>query len=106
MKAFALALLVVTLLLNYRIWLSSDGMREVASLEAEVAGQRGANAELAQRNEQLAAEVADLKNGMTALEERARSELGMIAGNESFFQVVPRTIVGPAPPTSPRTARR
>jgi cell division protein FtsB len=106
MKAFALALLVVTLLLNYRIWLSNDGLREVASLEVEVAGQRSANAELAQRNEQLAAEVADLKNGMTALEERARSELGMIAGNESFFQVVPRTIVGPVPPASPRTARR
>ena len=50
------------------------------------------------RNAQMAAEVADLKSGMTAIEERARSELGMVANSETFYQVVPR--MTPAPGAS------
>ena len=103
MKWFAAVLIVATVLLQYRLWLSDNGIREVARLKAEVESRQAANAEFAQRNRQLAAEVSDLKNGMTALEERARSELGMIARNESFFQVVPRTVAAPVPVTPPRT---
>ena len=51
--------------------------------------QKAENAELEERNQRLVAEVADLKAGMTAIEERARSELGMIGRNETFYQVVP-----------------
>ena len=87
MKWFAAVLVVLTLLLQYRVWLSDDGTRDVVRLRTSVEDQRSANAELARRNGQLAAEVADLKKGMSALEERARSELGMVASNESFFQV-------------------
>ena len=105
MKWFAAILIVVTVLLQYRLWLSDDGIREVARLKAEVQTRQAANQEFAQRNRQLAAEVADLKTGMTAIEERARSELGMIARNESFFQVVPHAVTGPAaPPPRTRTA--
>src|SRR3954447_13578472 len=89
MKWLASALLVVVLLLQYRIWLSEDGVRELRRLETAVATQRAENDQLGERNRQLAAEVRDLKNGMQALEERARSELGMIASNETFYQVVP-----------------
>ena len=64
-------------------------MREVARLTRAVATQRGENEQLGERNRQLAAEVRDLKTGMDALEERARSDLGMIARNETFYQVVP-----------------
>ena len=103
MKWFAAVLVVATVLLQYRLWLSDNGIREVARLKAEVAAQQAANEEFAQRNRQLAAEVSDLKNGMTALEERARSELGMIAANESFFQVVPHAVTGPAAAAAPRT---
>jgi cell division protein FtsB len=103
MKWFAFVLVVVTVLLQYRLWLSDDGIREVSRLSAAVEQQQAANAELARRNGQLAAEVADLKSGMAALEERARSELGMVARNESFFQVVPRAVTVPAPPADPRT---
>lgn len=103
MKWFASVLVVVTVLLQYRLWLSDDGIREVSRLREEVEQQQGANAELARRNGQLAAEVADLKSGMVALEERARSELGMVARNESFFQVVPRAVAVPAPAPQPRT---
>ena len=89
MKWLAAALAVAVLLLQYRIWLSGDGVREVVLLQHAVATQRADNEQLAERNRQLAAEVRDLKTGMDALEERARSDLGMVAGNETFYQVVP-----------------
>ncbi len=105
MKWLAAALAVVVLLLQYRIWVSDHGVREVQRLRQAVAAQQAENTQLTERNRQLAAEVRDLKTGMGALEERARSDLGMIAGNETFYQVVPpRTAAAPAPPT--RTAAR
>ena len=64
---------------NYRIWLSPDGTSEVMRLKEAVAAQQAENERLALRNQQLAAEVRDLKQGFGALEEQARSELGMIA---------------------------
>jgi len=89
MKWLAAALAVAVILLQYRVWLSADGIREVARLKQAVAAQRAENEQLADRNRQLAAEVRDLKTGMDALEERARSDLGMVARNETFYQVVP-----------------
>jgi cell division protein FtsB len=89
MKWFAAALGVVVLLLQYRLWMSDEGVRELSRLEQAVEKQRAENEQLAGRNTQLAAEVRDLKKGVTALEERARSDLGMIAGNETFYQVIP-----------------
>jgi cell division protein FtsB len=89
MRWLAVALLIVVALLQYRIWFSASGLREVSRLESAVAVQRAQNAQLLERNRQLAAEVRDLKSGMAALEERARSDLGMISANETFFQVVP-----------------
>jgi cell division protein FtsB len=101
MKWFALALLVVVLGTQYRLWLSGDGMREVAGLKQAVAAQRAENERLAERNKQLAEEVRDLKQGFAALEERARSELGMVAGNETYYQVVPATGNAATPSTTP-----
>ena len=97
---FAGILVSLTVLLQYRIWLSDDGVSEAYRLKVAVAQQSATNAELNQRNAQLAAEVADLKAGMTAIEERARSELGMIGQSESFYQVVPKV----AAPTAPAPA--
>ena len=88
MKLFAAALLVVFALLQYRLWVSDDGVRSVSVLRASVQAQAAENATLARRNAQLIAEVKDLKEGLGALEERARTDLGMIGSNESFFQVV------------------
>jgi cell division protein FtsB len=105
MKWLAAALLVVVVLLQYRLWISDDGVRELARLQADVEKQRVEDERLAERNQQLAAEVRDLKKGVAALEERARSELGMIARNETFYQVVPpRT--APAADAHTRTAAR
>jgi len=100
MKWLVALLFVIVLATQYRLWLSGDGVSEVLQLRDSVAAQRAENERLTQRNQQLAAEVRDLKQGYTALEERARSELGMIAGNETFFQVVPAET---APTTTPAT---
>ena len=89
MKWFIAALAGLVLLLQYRIWLSPDGVREVLQLRDAVAQQAAENAEQAARNARLAAEVRNLKQGFEAIEERARTELGMIAANETYFQVVP-----------------
>src|SRR5690349_22079200 len=90
MKWFAAALGIVVLLLQYRLWMSHEGVQELARLEKAVDDQRTENEGLVNRNARLAAEVRDLKKGVTALEERARSDLGMIGGNETFYQVVPQ----------------
>jgi len=106
MKWLASALLVVVVLLQYRIWLSDDGVRDLHRLDTAVATQRAENDQLAERNRQLAAEVRDLKSGMGALEERARSDLGMVAGNETFYQVVPPHPVAQGTDHHTRTAAR
>jgi cell division protein FtsB len=89
MKWLAVALGFAVIALQYRLWMSDDGVRDLMRLRAAVEIQSAENAQLTDRNRQLSAEVRDLKQGFNALEERARSELGMIAGNETFYQVVP-----------------
>ncbi len=104
MRVFAAALLLVLIGLQYRLWISDDGVRSVVGLKRGVAAQRAENGTLVRRNDQLAAEVKDLKEGMAALEERARNDLGMIGGNETFFQVVDAD-ARPGPPPEPAAAR-
>jgi cell division protein FtsB len=110
MKWLAGALLIVVLGLQHRLWLSGDGVRELARLSEAVERQKAENSELQARNKQMVAEVADLKAGMAAIEERARSELGMIGRNETFYQVVParpRSMTTPSrPPERTQTAAR
>ncbi len=96
MRWLLAVLAVALLLLQYRMFVSNDGVREVLRLQGAVAAQQSENARLAERNRQLAAEVHDLKQGYAALEERARTELGMVAGNETFYQVVPPRSAAPA----------
>jgi len=111
MKWLTAALALALLALQYRMFLSNDGVREVLRLQGAVAAQQSENGRLSERNRQLAAEVHDLKQGYAALEERARTELGMIAGNESFYQVVPQkaavSLSAPVPGVPPlRTPQR
>jgi cell division protein FtsB len=88
MKYLAAALLVLLVLLQYRLWLGDGGMREVSRLRAEIEQQQAENESLRERNRTLAAEVQDLKKGTTAIEERARTDLGMVGQRETFYQVV------------------
>jgi len=109
MKWLAGALLTVVLLLQHRLWLSGDGVRELTRLSEAVERQKSENEEAVERNQQLVAEVSDLKAGMAAIEERARSELGMIGRNETFYQVVParpRTTLPTRPAAQTKTAAR
>ncbi|MGH8132713.1 MAG: cell division protein FtsB [Steroidobacteraceae bacterium] len=105
MKWLAAALTVVVVLLQYRIWVSDHGVRQVDRLKRAVAAQQAENEQLGERNRQLAAEVRDLKTGTAALEERARSDLGMIARSETFYQVVPARPAS-SNPAPTRTAQR
>src|SRR5277367_4070781 len=79
MRIFAAVLAITLILLQGRLWFGDKGLREVSGLQESVETQRAANLEQAERNRQLSAEVANLKTGLTALEERARSELGVVA---------------------------
>ncbi|MEC9375497.1 MAG: septum formation initiator family protein [Pseudomonadota bacterium] len=84
-KYFIYVTLALFFLLQGRLWFSDDGWPEVIRLRASVASQESENAKFKDRNLRLTAEVSDLKNGFEALEERARSDLGMIGPQESFF---------------------
>ena len=101
MKWLAVSLFAALLVLQYRLWLSGDGVREVWRLRSAVAVQQSENTRLLERNRQLGAEVRDLKQGYAALEERARSDLGMVAGNETFYQVVPPKSLASSPAPLP-----
>lgn len=88
MRTLLAILSVALVVMMYRYWLSDDGIREVWRLEQAVAEQQELNEQLRRRNKKLEAEVADLKGGSDAIEERARAELGMKRENETFYQVV------------------
>ena len=81
-------LMVLAAWLQAKLWWGDGGMREAHGLQARVAEQRQQNARLQQRNDALEAEVEDLKSGEAAIEDRARSELGMVKPGEVFYRVV------------------
>jgi cell division protein FtsB len=88
LRYVALLLLILLLALEVKLWTGEWSMREVWHKRQRVAEQKQENLKLKQRNEALSAEVQDLKNGSEAIEERARSELGLIKPGETFYQVV------------------
>jgi cell division protein FtsB len=89
MRSLLVILLLVLIALQAKMWLGEGGYRDVKRLELRVEEQATENEALAQRNRELQAEVEDLRQGLHAVEERARSELGMVKENEEFYQVVP-----------------
>ena len=89
MRTLLAILVVVIVLLQLKMWFGEGGYRDVQRLAVRVEEQARENEILAQRNRELQAEVEDLRQGLHAIEERARSELGMVKENEEFYQVVP-----------------
>ncbi len=83
-----LLLLILFLALQYRLWFGEANLRQLWQLQRSIEQQQAENERLSQRNRQLEAEIKDLKRGLSALEERARSELGMVREGETFFQLV------------------
>jgi cell division protein FtsB len=96
LRVLVLVLAVMLAWLQYRLWFGAGGQGELAQLREAIARQERDNEGRQQRNDALAAEVEDLKSGEAAVEERARSELGMIKPGETFYRVVE-----PAPPPAP-----
>lgn len=87
MRSLIISLVFVLLALQYQLWLSADGIRSTWGLHAAVATRTQENQDKADRNSALEAEVLDLRQGVAAVEERARSELGMIGEAETFYLV-------------------
>src|SRR3954468_5300356 len=104
MKYLAAGLVLLLVGLQYRLWLGEGGMREVYRLRAEISAQRAENEHLKDRNRTLTAEVQDLKKGTVAVEERARTDLGMVGKGETFYQVVSDGSA-PASSTQPSAAK-
>jgi len=80
-------LLVMLIVLQYRLWVGEGSLAEVYNLRQEIDKQKQELLRLRKRNGALQAEVSDLKRGLDAIEERARSELGMIKEDEVFYQI-------------------
>jgi cell division protein FtsB len=89
MRVLLAILLAVLVALQLKLWFGEGGYRDVQRLAQRVEEQARENEALALRNRELQAEVEDLRQGLDAIEERARSELGLIKENEEFYQVVP-----------------
>ena len=89
MRSLLAILLMVLIALQVKMWFGEGGYSDVKRLGVRVEEQARENEVLAQRNRELQAEVDDLRQGLHAVEERARSELGMVKENEEFYQVVP-----------------
>jgi len=93
MRWLAAILLVVLVILQYRLWIGRGSLAEVHDLKKEIAAEQAALVKLQARNEVLEAEVKDLHSGLEALEERARTDLGMIKQGETFLQIIePRKV--------------
>ena len=88
MRAASLILVVLLLLLQYPLWLGKGSWLKVWDLNRQVEAQQLVNQQTKARNALLDAEVRDLKQGTAAIEERARSELGMIKRDEVFYQII------------------
>ncbi|MCB5189353.1 cell division protein FtsB [Methylobacillus arboreus] len=98
MKFLTLIFVALIALLQYPLWLGKGSWLRVWDINQKIVAQKSTNAELKLRNDTLDAEVRDLKQGNTAIEERARSELGMIKQDEVFYQVIDQEGSTPPPP--------
>lgn len=90
MKAVFYVLVGILIGLQYPLWLGDGGLLSLWKLNREIDLQKTENDRLKERNQVLEAEVRDLKEGSEALEERARSELGMVRRSETFYQMIER----------------
>lgn len=88
MRVVTLILVALLLLLQYPLWLGKGGWLRVWDMNRQVEAQQQVNQQTKTRNALLDAEVRDLKQGTEAIEERARSELGMIRRDEVFYQII------------------
>jgi cell division protein FtsB len=101
MRIVTIILAVLLLAIQWPLWFGKGGWLRFAELDRQLAAQRTVNAGLTERNAQLAAEVASLREGRGAIEERARHELNMVRDGETFFELI-GSRADPVPPPSSR----
>lgn len=89
MRLLKVVFIVALIALQYRLWFGKNSLPDYWHLQSDVQRQAETNNRLAQRNQMLLADIADLRDGQVALEERARNELGLIKQHETFFRIVP-----------------
>jgi cell division protein FtsB len=87
-RYFLIALFLLFITLQYRLWVGAGGRADVHRLTGEIATMEAENDKLRSRNAALEAEIDDLKLGEEATEERARMDMGMIKEGESFYLVI------------------
>ena len=102
MRALAIVFVLLIALIQYPLWLGKGGWLKVWDYDRQLSAQQQRNAAMQARNDALDAEVRDLKQGMEAIEERARSELGLIRQDEVFFQLTDM----PLPPVAPDSSSK
>lgn len=90
MRIITVILVLFLLLLQHRLWFGKNSVSDYLALKASVVHQELQNDKLVKRNKVIYADIFDLKNGLQAVEERARNELGMIKDGETFFRVIPK----------------
>jgi cell division protein FtsB len=88
MKWLSGLLLILLIVLQYRLWVGQGSLAEVSRLRGEISKQQVLNDRLEVRNKLLESEVLELQQGVDSLEERARSELGMIKKGETYYQLI------------------
>lgn len=88
MKALVITLSGILLVLQYQLWVGDGSVAELQRLEASVEQRRRENEQLDERNRELENEVLALKEGLDAIEERARTDLGMIRDDETFYLII------------------
>lgn len=96
MKLLSLVLLLLIAAMQYPLWFGKASWQKVLQVEQDLAEARAHNLSLQTRNNKLEAEVNDLKQGLEAIEEYARSDLGMVKQGEVLFQIVYNTQPNPS----------
>ena len=97
MRVLTLILALLIVALQYPLWLGKGSWLKAWEVDQELTKQKAENTRLQARNASLDAEVKDLKTGYEAIEERARSELGLVKKDEIFFQILEQQPLAPAP---------
>jgi cell division protein FtsB len=100
-KRLALLLAGLLLAIQWPLWFGHGGWLRVWDLQHQLAARQAINAGLHARNQQLTAELASLRQGSEAIEERARGELHMVRPDETFFQLPPASAAAPAGAAAP-----
>ena len=88
MQIVVAALIAALLILQYLLWIDENGVRQTYALRISIQAQTDENAAMNEGNRALEADIKDLKNGLVAIEERARSEMGMIRQDETFYRLL------------------